>query len=171
MINNRDVSRWGSVLIPPRVAERAAFKFTLVDDCHISTYSVASHGYAQIGWRDGSKHFGTTAHRAAWVYYHGQIPVGMTVDHIQSKCTSRRCVREDHLRLLENFENARRTHGRNWILGGCIEGHPNDGLVSYGGKRKCRLCLLQRQRDYRARNREKVAQRQRDYRARKREIV
>lgn len=42
------------IIIPPRVAARAAAR-CIVDDvtgCWISTYSVASHGYAQIGWNN-----------------------------------------------------------------------------------------------------------------------
>ena len=154
MNDNRTPDRWGTVPIPARVAKRAATKFTVVGECYLSTYSVASHGYAQIGWTDGCRNFGTTAHRAAWVYHHGQIPLGMTVDHIQSQCVSRRCVRREHLRLLDNFENARRTDGRDWALGSCIEGHPNSELVSYGGKWKCRLCNRRWQKDYYAKNRE-----------------
>jgi hypothetical protein len=75
----------------------------------------------------------------------------MTVDHAQSVCTSRRCVRKEHLRLLTNLENARRTDGRDWKVGVCIEGHPNSELVLWGGKWKCRLCCNKWQRDYRAR--------------------
>lgn len=42
-----------AIVIPDRVAERAATKYeTSEDGCWISTYSVASHGYAQIGWQD-----------------------------------------------------------------------------------------------------------------------
>src|ERR1700739_2732367 len=91
--------------VPTRVAERAYLKYERdANECHISTYSVASHGYAQIGWTDtwGVRR-GTAAHRAAWVHIHGQIPEGMTVDH-KPTC-DRRCVNVKHLRLLTNFEN------------------------------------------------------------------
>ena len=101
------------IVIPPRVAERAATRY--VEDesgCFISTYSTASHGYAQIGWTNnpGDRRSSVTlCHRGAWVYYHGaQIPDGMTIDHL---CHNRQCVNPDHLRLLSNFENARRTAG------------------------------------------------------------
>lgn len=128
-----------SLQIPLRAAKRAAENFVQVDECHISTYSTGSHGYAQIGWQDKSGRFMTTAHRAAWVYARGQIPNGMTIDHI---CKNRRCIRVDHLRLLTNFENARRTSGRDWPLGQCANGHPNDELVvvANSGKRVCRKC-------------------------------
>lgn len=53
------------IVIPDRVALRAATKYKVDGDCWVSTYSVASHGYAQIGWQEKGKLRGTTAHRAA----------------------------------------------------------------------------------------------------------
>jgi len=103
---------WGRRPIPPEVAERAITRYVPnPNGCHISTYSVASHGYAQIGWtvdevrEDGRRIIvGTTAHRAAWVAATGeQIPPGLVVDHT---CHNRQCVNPEHLRLLTNEENA-----------------------------------------------------------------
>lgn len=140
------------IVIPERVAERAAMRFiTNGKGCRISTYSTASHGYAQIGWKDGSYRQVVTAHRAAWVYHNGeQIPDGMTVDHT---CKERRCVNPKHLRTLTNFENARRTSGRDWPLGECAHGHSNDHLRKWGGKWACSICVLDKQRTARARTR------------------
>ena len=126
--------------IPARVAERAITSVVVTDEgCWISTYSLGSHGYAQIGWHDSGRTRMTTAHRAAWVHAHGeQIPESMTVDHL---CKQKRCVNPDHLRLLSNFENARRTSGRDWPEGECINGHPNNELRTQpSGKRVCRAC-------------------------------
>lgn len=134
--------------IPDRVALRALRAFTTDDNgCHVSTYSTASHGYAQIGWHDETGRRGTTAHRAAWTAVFGQIPDGMTIDHV---CHNRRCVNVAHLRQLTNFENARRTDGRDWPLGECINGHPNSELVKWAGRWKCRECRRQWQRNRRA---------------------
>lgn len=92
----------------------------------------------------------TTAHRAAWVHANGQIPEGMTVDH-RPTC-DKRCVNVDHLRLLTNFENGRRTFGRDWPLGQCANGHPNSDLFTQpNGRRRCRKCNNKQQREYRAR--------------------
>ncbi|WP_394355602.1 HNH endonuclease signature motif containing protein [Pseudoclavibacter albus] len=100
------------------------------------------------------------AHRAAWEHVHGQVPCGMTLDHI---CKQRVCVNPEHLRLMSNFENARRTSGYDWPIGQCKYGHPSsemrvrrNGRASDGTQRfkaVCRLCDSQRQRDYRARKR------------------
>lgn len=138
------------IIIPDRVAERAGTSYVEDENgCWISTYSTASHGYAQIGWHDdtGTRHV-VVAHRAAWVYANdGQIPDGMTIDHT---CKVKRCVNPAHLRLLSNFENARRTSGRDWPMGQCIHGHPNSELVYRGDKWQCRICAREWQRRYRA---------------------
>ena len=138
------------IVIPERVALRAVSRFELDPQtgCHISTYSVASHGYAQIGWQGKDYRQVVTAHRAAWVHANGQIPEGMTIDHL---CKNRRCVNVEHLRLMSNFENARRTSGRDWPIGQCVNGHPNTELVRRGGKLMCRICSGEWQRRYRAR--------------------
>lgn len=133
--------------IPARVAERAFNNWEpSPSGCRISRYSVASHGYAQIGWQDEDKRMrSTTAHRAAWTHVHGQIPEGVTIDH-RPTC-DHRCVNTDHLRKLTNFENGRRTNGRDWPLGQCAQGHSNEHLIQqwdnfYGRYRqRCKECM------------------------------
>lgn len=142
--------------IPDRVARRAIKNYVLdVHGCHLSLYAVSPQGYPMIGWRpvlgvdDPADR--TTAHRAAWTAVHGPIPAGMTVDH---KCKTKRCVNVRHLRLLSNFENARRTNGRDWPLGECAHGHKNDQMVTLkSGKRRCAPCALDATRRYRAKRR------------------
>jgi hypothetical protein len=114
--------------IPQRVAERAATRYVENENgCWISTYSTASHGYAQVGWQTNGKVQMTTAHRAAWVYYTGQQPEG-TVDH-RDHC-DRRCVRPDHLRDISNFENARRNRpDADSRIGFCLNGHNSEPVA------------------------------------------
>lgn len=156
------------VIIPDRVAKRAALSYIENDNgCHISTYSVASHGYAQIGWKEpsGERHM-TTAHRAAWVYANGRkIPEGATVDHA---CKVRTCVNPGHLRILSNFENARRTSGRDWSLGECANGHPNSCLHWNGTRYVCYICERERKARWQKNNQEKVRESNRKYREKKR---
>jgi len=147
--------------IPARVAARAAERFFLATDtgCHISTYSVGSHGYAQIGWNDPGIRQVVGAHRAAWVDTHGQIPAGMTIDHT---CKEKRCVRVDHLRMLDNYENGRRTDGRDWPLGQCANGHPNSELVLVGNGAKtprlrCSKCRAVHSARYEAKRKARAA--------------
>lgn len=119
--------------IPTRVIERVRTNVTATESgCLISNYSTGSHGYAQIGWNEGDFRTVTVAHRVAWIGEHGPIPDGLTVDHL---CKQRKCVNIAHLRLLTNYENARRTHGRDWPLGQCANGHP-----SLSPARCCAIC-------------------------------
>lgn len=138
----RKPERWNSVPVPERVAQRAITNIDKRSDgCWISRYSVMSTGYAQIGWyvphsqrrpdRNGQNET-VLVHRAAWVAVNGQVPLGMTIDHL---CKERRCVNPEHLRLLPNFENARRIDGMDWPMGFCANGHSADRLRSVLGKR------------------------------------
>lgn len=139
--------------IPARVAARASTNWSARGDCKISTYSTGSHGYAQIGWQAEGKVYMTTAHRAAWTYANGRIPDGATVDHV---CKEKRCVNPDHLRILSNYENARRTNGRDWPIGECANGHPNsESYLQPSGRRRCLPCNRAAQARYRARQRVK----------------
>lgn len=142
---------WNSAPIPLRVQERAGTRWEADGDCWISTYSVASHGYAQVGWQDSSKGERNVvlAHRASWEFAMGPVPLGHTLDHL---CKQKRCVNPAHMRILTNYENARRTSGRDWPLGQCVNGHPNsDSYQQAKGKRICRPCNRTFQAQYRAR--------------------
>ena len=130
--------QWNATVIPQRVRERAATKWESDGDCQISTYSIASHGYAQIGWQNNRDRHVVLAHRASWEFSMGPVPLEYTLDHL---CKQKRCVNPAHLRILPNFENARRTSGRDWPLGQCVNGHPNSLLRSDAkGKRYCSEC-------------------------------
>jgi len=125
--NFRKPERWNSVPIPERVALRAVTNVDVQPDgCWISLYSVASHGYSQIGWQDSRSRHVVLGHRAAWVSVNGQVPMGVTIDHL---CKVRRCVNPEHLRLLPNFENARRIDGKDWAMGTCANGHDATNLI------------------------------------------
>lgn len=136
---------WNRVAIPQRVKKRAQKNVTRTPDgCWISDYSVGSHGYAQIGWQDdGEARRMVLAHRAAWELHNGPVPVSHTLDHL---CRNKKCVNPKHLRVLENFENARRVNGMNWDLGQCANGHPNSMIIlavgtdKRGRRRDVRLC-------------------------------
>lgn len=147
----RTPERWNSVPVPERVSLRAVTNVDKQDDgCWISRYSAGSHGYSQIGWKDGGKRHMVLGHRATWVQSNGQVPLGMTLDHM---CKMRKCVNPAHLRLLPNYENARRTMGRDWPMGYCPNGHPNSELIdtSRGGNatmRTCGICLKASQARY-----------------------
>jgi HNH endonuclease len=139
-------------VIPLRVAERAATRYILdlATGCHISTYAATTRdGYARMTWREEGRQFGVLVHRASWVHFDGQIPDGLTVDH--HVCNRHTCVKRSHLRLLTNFENARRTNGRDWPLGQCAHGHSNNELrLDPRGRRECAPCAIASERRYNA---------------------
>lgn len=178
----RHPSKWNSVEVPARVALRA---YTNADEqpngCWISRYSVSTHGYAQIGWsvpkheqRGNSRHEMVLAHRASWVHIHGQVPIGMTIDHA---CKERRCVNPAHLRLMSNRENARRNQGDDFREGFCRRGHPDSMRVpvtrrTKAGMRRtgytCGPCVAISRSKWVEQNKEKLREIQRAYRARRR---
>lgn len=69
------------------------------DGCWEWTASVTAGGYGQM--RVGTKV--KYAHRLFFQQLVGDIPDGMKLDH---KCSNRRCVRPDHLRVVTNKQNA-----------------------------------------------------------------
>lgn len=145
------------MIIPDRVVERALNLMDLTTSgCYVSRYSVGSHGYAQIGWYDGTRTINTLAHRVAWIANNGPIPEDMTIDHL---CRNRKCVNVEHMRLLNNYENARRNTGRDWPLGQCINGHDNSNLYveCADGRLRCRLCKIEYGRRYRAKRKARLA--------------
>jgi len=176
--NFRNPERWNSVPVPERVAERAISNVDKqADGCWISRYSTASHGYSQVGWQDSRKRHVVLGHRAAWVSVHGQVPMGMTIDHL---CKERRCVNPSHLRLLSNIENARRNQGGDFPVGACSKGHPYSELVEItrrkksGERRKgftCGVCLSESKTRWAKRNPEKVRLASANYYAKKKEIA
>jgi hypothetical protein len=120
--------------------------------CLVSRYSTGSHGYAQA-W-DGSTV--VLAHRLVWEGEHDPIPDGMTVDH-RDHC-NRKCIEISHLRLITNYQNARRNRGdANPDLTVCLNGH-DAPLVQRVRQRRgeariwltCIECERERQRRYRA---------------------
>ena len=135
--------------IPARVAERAFTRWVADGNgCHISTYSCGSHGYAQVGWWEDGKGYGTTAHRAAWTHVRGEPPPEHDVDH-QPSC-DKRCVNVEHLRELTRSDNRRRGN-RRWPLGQCVNGHSDSERVKCGKRIVCRMCVNDQQRAKRAR--------------------
>lgn len=96
--------------IPAVVLERAMSHYEVDDNgCWISTYSRGSHGYAQIGWHENGRTRMILHHRATWTASNGDVPEGMTLDHL---CCVRPCVNPAHLQVLSMEANGRRQNGR-----------------------------------------------------------
>lgn len=75
---------------------------TMPTPCVIWTGALNSRGYPCFsvgGWSQ-------LAHRLAYQDAFGEIPEGLTIDHL---CRVKRCVNPDHLEAVTRGENARRT--------------------------------------------------------------
>ena len=107
--------------------------------CWLWTAGKYNTGYGQF-WIHGRDH---PAHRLAYIWEKGDIPLGLQLDHL---CRVRHCVNPAHLEAVTQKENilrgegfaakgARQTH--------CLRGHPFSGANLYttpAGGRRCLAC-------------------------------
>lgn len=75
-------------------------------ECVIWTGSLYPNGYGTIYVNRRS----VRAHRYAWERANGEIPDGMTIDHM---CHNRACVNVEHLRVVTNAQNQQNRKGAN----------------------------------------------------------
>ena len=106
-------------------------------------------GYGYIG-EGGHRGRHLLAHRVAYELTVGQIPEGMTIDHL---CKNTSCVNPAHLEAVTLTVNLLRGDGiavRNSRKTHCPYGHTYSG-TNLRGDRRCNACDARRTRDYHAR--------------------
>jgi hypothetical protein len=117
--------------------------------CRVWTGAVVASGYGKISLPAGR----VGAHRVAYETWVGQLPQGMTVDHL---CRNRRCINPAHMEAVHGRANtlrgegmtakrARQTH--------CKRGHELTGgnVYLWRTSRICRTCRRERDERKRAR--------------------
>lgn len=118
--------------LPANVANKIDFG----PDCWLWMGATQSRGYGSVVI-DGH---GWLAHRAVWTYLVGEIPDGLTLDHL---CLVKRCVNPLHIDVVSAVENKRReTSSRTH----CLRGHALSGnnlRINGNGHRSCRECARQ----------------------------
>jgi hypothetical protein len=128
------------------------------DECWLWTGHIKPNGYGQF-WGPGKMH----AHH----FLVGKPPKGLEWDHLChdrdetcfdcEDCVHRRCVRPEHLELVTKAENLRRGHRK--PVTHCVHGHAYDEsntIINQKGAHVCRICSIQRNRDYRIRVKERA---------------
>lgn len=128
---------------------RFLMKVEINNTCWNWCATCGHNGYGQFWF----KHANRLAHRISYLIFKGEIPDGLTIDHL---CKNVKCVNPAHLEAVtigENLLRGETFQGKNARKTHCPHGHeytPENTRV-HEGKRYCRKCCCINQRNYRAR--------------------
>lgn len=116
--------------------------------CWNWTGTVKPGGYGVFSIKKNNVQKTYNAHRWAYTYFIGEIPEGLTIDHL---CRNRRCVNPKHLEpvtIRENLMRGRGYSGVNNRKTHCPKGHPlvaiPKHIKSLTAKRYCPICYIQK---------------------------
>jgi len=146
------LGRWGLKSVKQRFQEKVYVDFD--SGCWLWTAAQDGHGYGQMNV-DGRPE---KAYRVAYRLYVGEIPAGLSLDHL---CRNRICVAPEHLEPVTLAENTRRqldaVGHANDLKTHCRNGHPYSEentlhvktKVGTGVGRVCRICRAETTKRYR----------------------
>jgi hypothetical protein len=127
--------------VTPTLPERFWRSVHKTETCWVWSGANNGRGYGKFWISKGRSAY---AHRVAYEHLVGPIPDGLTIDHL---CFNTRCIRPDHLEPVTLAENVRRAQAR---VTECPQGHPYSPANTYvcpRGKRRCRQCARDRDRE------------------------
>ncbi|HBH59473.1 MAG TPA: hypothetical protein DEP82_14495 [Arthrobacter bacterium] len=158
--------------IPKRIAHRVTINR---NGCWIFTGAIDKAGYGviyKLGTGSGKGRRNEGVHRYTYRECVGEIPAGYDVDHAchnedkscpgGEDCVHRACCNPEHLRAATRGDNLRDGRGYDPITH-CIKGHdvrdPDNQTRpdKRSGRVRCLTCVNQRTRDYRKRQKERLA--------------
>jgi hypothetical protein len=109
---SKAVTQFRGRMIKGSTEDRFWAKVDKTETCWNWTGSTTNGGYGMFKMGASPK----VAHRISYTYANGEIPDGMTIDHM---CHNRSCVNPDHLRIATTKENGENRKGAS---GGNISG-------------------------------------------------
>lgn len=120
-------------------------------DCWVWAGSVSQQGYGRLTISNNGKKRTRAAHRVSYETFIGDIPEGLTIDHL---CRNRKCINPDHLEAVTIGENVRRGNPlwkQEMARTHCPYGHEysEDNTYRYktrhgGICRNCKTCMKAR---------------------------
>ena len=116
-------------------------KTVTLDGCWLWGGFIDPQGYGRFGCFGKLK----LAHRVMYELRSGEIPAGLTLDHL---CRRRDCINPEHLEPVTQAENTRRGFGPSGLNArkmSCPCGEPYS-IIS--GNRRCRTCTTRYQAEY-----------------------
>lgn len=117
------------------IETRLEAKIERTSDCWFWTGLLTHNGYGQFTYREDGKIKCTMAHRAVYRVHVGEIPEGMTLDHL---CMNRNCVNPEHLEPVTLGDNIRRSPRA--VSETCKYGHVYKEQSNFYKLKKARRC-------------------------------
>lgn len=107
--------------------------------CFVWTAAKIGDGYGRISVNNQNK----LAHRVAYGEVIGEIPDGLTVDHL---CRNKSCINPMHMELVTLKENIQRRPQWQSLKTHCKNGHEftDTNTYKYSGFRYCKQCRANR---------------------------